>query len=77
MGWAYCGQDDAGREIGYGVIAACDSPGCAEEIDRGLGCVCGTMHGGEGGCGKYFCEAHRDDHGCEFVEAVESPTEGA
>lgn len=59
MGWGYCGKDNRGREIGYYITATCDKKGCDEVIDRGLGCVCGPMHGGdEGGCGRYFCEAH-------------------
>jgi len=59
MGWAYCGTDDYGREIGYGIGATCDQRGCDEVIDRGLGYVCGPMHGGdEGGCGRYFCGEH-------------------
>ena len=48
MGWAFCGHDDQGREIGYSVRAKCDHPGCAADIDRGLGHVCGGMHGGDG-----------------------------
>lgn len=59
MGWAYCGKDELGRYIGYGVIATCDEMNCKKEIDRGLGCVCGDMHGGgDYGCGKYFCGQH-------------------
>jgi len=60
MGWAYCGTDRYGREIGYGIQATCDRRGCGEEINRGLGCVCGgLMHlGDEGGCGRYYCDAH-------------------
>jgi hypothetical protein len=59
MGWAYCGQDDFGREIGYGIVATCDKKGCDRVIDRGLGYVCGPMHGAsEGGCGRYFCGEH-------------------
>lgn len=57
MGWADCGTFN-GRRIGYGISATCDEPGCKKRIDRGLGCVCGTMHGGENGCGEYFCDAH-------------------
>lgn len=68
MGWAHCGTDDLDRQIGYGVAAVCDAEGCDIWIDRGLGYVCGTMHGGEGGCGRYFCEAHRHDHGCSDAE---------
>jgi hypothetical protein len=59
MGWAFCGSDDQGRPIGYGVPATCDEPGCTTEIDRGLSYVCGSMHGGgEYGCGRYFCGKH-------------------
>lgn len=68
MGWAHCGTDDLGREIGYGVAATCDFPGCTAEIDRGLGYVCGPMHGCcEWGCGRYFCDSHIDQltHKCD------------
>jgi hypothetical protein len=59
MGWAFCGQDEDGRDIGYGVLATCDEPGCTAGIDRGLAYVCGGMHGGgEDGCGQYFCGKH-------------------
>lgn len=57
MGWADCGEF-LGRPIGYGVDATCDYPGCEEEIDRGLAHVCGRMHGGDNGCGGYFCHKH-------------------
>ncbi len=56
MGWGY-GEVD-GREVGYNVMATCDFPGCKAKIDRGLGYCCGTMHGGDNGCGNYFCAAH-------------------
>jgi hypothetical protein len=59
MGWMHCGKDSLGRDIGYGASAHCDQPECNAEIDRGLGHVCGDMHGGgEYGCGKYFCGSH-------------------
>lgn len=59
MGWAYCGKDDRGREIGYAIVAICDQRGCGVVIDRGLGYCCGKMHGGgDGGCGRYFCGEH-------------------
>ncbi len=59
MGWAFCGQDRKGREIGYGVTATCDKDGCEKEIDRGLAYVCGGMHGDdEISCGRYFCDVH-------------------
>lgn len=59
MGWAFCGTDSEGREIGYGVEATCDHPECSEKIDRGLGYACGGMHlEGEYSCEKYFCGDH-------------------
>ena len=59
MGWMYCGTDENGRNIGYGVSATCDATDCKAKIDRGLAYVCGNMHGGDGiGCGKYFCTSH-------------------
>jgi hypothetical protein len=59
MGYAFCGQDEKGREIGYGIHAECDQPGCQAQIDRGMAYVCGGHHGGgDHGCGGYFCEAH-------------------
>jgi hypothetical protein len=66
MGWAFCGTDSKGREIGYGVSARCDHPGCKKRIDRGLSYACGGWHGvyAEGPntyecCERYFCEKHR------------------
>lgn len=59
MGWAHCGLDSDGREIGYAIQAECDKPGCHASIDRGLSYVCGQMHGGdEHCCGRYFCSEH-------------------
>lgn len=47
------------RDIGYGVPATCDYPGCGAAIDRGLSYVCGgEPHGGEHGCGLFFCSEH-------------------
>jgi hypothetical protein len=59
VSWAigYDGATD--RDIGYGVPAFCDHPGCTEEIDRGLSYVCGgEPYGQPYGCGLYFCAAH-------------------
>lgn len=65
MGWMFCGQDDLGRDIGYGVDAVCDFEGCKVKIDRGLGYICGDMHcDTEKGCARYFCEDHRYKHDC-------------
>lgn len=61
MGWAV-GEDTRfgmERDIGYGVPAICDHPGCGKPIDRGLGYVCGDdVYGGEDGCGLFFCGEH-------------------
>lgn len=60
MGWAH-GVDGNGREIGYGVAAVCDEPGCIRRIDRGLAFRCGPL-GCEtetgAACGNYYCGHH-------------------
>lgn len=59
MGWSVGYDSRWKRDIGYGVPAYCDHPGCGEEIDRGLGYVCGGHpYGGEHGCGLFFCSKH-------------------
>lgn len=59
MGWSIGYDTNWKRDIGYGVPATCDHPGCGVEIDRGLSFVCGEEpHGGDKGCGLYFCEKH-------------------
>lgn len=59
MSWAIGFDEHWHRDIGYGVPASCDHPGCGVEIDRGLSYVCGgEPYGGERGCGLYFCTAH-------------------
>ena len=60
MSWSLGFDTDWNRDIGYGVPAYCDHPECNEEIDRGLGYVCGEKpYGGEDGCGLYFCSKHQ------------------
>lgn len=60
MGWSVGYDSNWKRDIGYGVPATCDHPGCGEEINRGLGYVCGgEPYGGEHGCGLFFCEKHQ------------------
>lgn len=60
MGWSIGYDDNWNRDIGYGVPAYCDHPGCGEKIDRGLGYVCGgEPYGGDDGCGLYFCSKHQ------------------
>lgn len=61
MGYAHYTVYRRGEEIeaGYAVPDTCNAPDCGAEIDRGLGCLCGTTPGGdEHGCGGYFCGAH-------------------
>jgi hypothetical protein len=58
MGWSY-GQNADGKEVGYGVAAVCEEPGCPNSIDRGLAYKCGPMHGsGADYCDGYFCPVH-------------------
>lgn len=54
MGWQIGYDDKWKRDIGYGVPAFCDEPGCGEVIDRGLGYVCR----GNEVCGLFFCGEH-------------------
>lgn len=59
MGWAIGYDEHWNRDIGYGVVAHCDYPGCRRVIDRGLAYVCGgEPYGGDTGCGLYFCGKH-------------------
>lgn len=59
MSWAVGYDERWQRDIGYGVPATCDHPGCGAKIDRGLAYVCGgEPYGGEHGCGLFFCDAH-------------------
>lgn len=59
MGWSIGYDTKWERDIGYGVPATCDYPGCGKEIDCGLSYVCADSrpYGGDG-CGLYFCGAH-------------------
>lgn len=77
MGWSI-GHDSRwgkfGRDIGYGVPATCDHPGCGKEIDRGLSYVCGSEpYGGEHGCGLFFCGEHltHEERGEDFPQLCE------
>jgi hypothetical protein len=60
MSWSIGWDSVWSRDIGYGVPAYCDFPGCGKRIDRGLAYVCcdEAPYGGERGCGLYFCEEH-------------------
>jgi hypothetical protein len=75
MGWQLGFDSNWNRDIGYGVPAYCDHPGCTKTIDRGLSYVCGgEPYGGEKGCGLFFCGKHRDMYSKRVngkIEAVE------
>ncbi len=59
MSWAIGYNETYKRDVGYGVPAYCDHPGCKRVIDRGLAYICGgDIGGGEHGCGLFFCEKH-------------------
>lgn len=60
MGWSIGFDSRWNRDIGYGVPAYCDHPGCMRKIDRGLSYVCANEepYGGDKGCGLYFCGKH-------------------
>jgi hypothetical protein len=77
MSWAVGFDERWQRDIGYGVPAICDHPGCGAEIDRGLSYVCGgEPYGGEEGCGLYFCEKHLFGHFvCERCRDKKEPFE--
>jgi hypothetical protein len=71
MGWSIGFDSNWDRDIGYGVPAICDYPGCNEKIDRGLSYVCGgDAYGGEKGCGLFFCSNHQhfDEEGTQLCE---------
>jgi len=60
MGWDVGWDENLKRDIGYGIPATCDHPGCGRPIDRGMAYVCGSdIYGGTWGCGLHFCDAHR------------------
>lgn len=64
MSWSIGYDSKWKRDIGYGVPAFCDHPGCGALIDRGLAHVCAQEqpYGGENGCGLYFCANHLGFH---------------
>lgn len=75
MSWSIGYDPKWKRDIGYGVPATCDHPGCGAAIDRGLAHVCRNEepYGGEDGCGLYFCKAHLTLSGCARCAAMEPP----
>jgi hypothetical protein len=74
MGWSIGFDEKWNRDIGYGVPAYCDAPGCTTQIDRGLTYVCGgEPYGGDRGCGLYFCEKHREFQLCARCTSYKPP----
>ena len=76
MGWSIGYDHGLKRDVGYGVPCICEYPGCNEEINRGLGYVCGDMHGeDEDSCALYFCEKHGGISRCDRCEDGKDPYE--
>lgn len=77
MSWAVGYDVRWERWVGYGVPAWCDHPGCYKRIDRGLANICCNQepHGGDEGCGLFFCEEHHsyDNGKCERCARKMSP----
>ena len=74
MSWAIGYDDNWKRDVGYGVPSLCDHPKCMEEIDRGLGYICGDGPYGEGGgCGLFFCEEHQINNRCARCRVRRKP----
>lgn len=75
MSWSIGYDNTWKRDIGYGVPAYCDYPGCGAEIDRGLSYVCCDQkpYGGDDGCGLFFCAAHLG-HKCNKAHINFQPT---
>jgi len=74
MGWSLGWDENWKRDIGYGVPAICDHPGCGKKIDRGLSHVCKNQqpYGGDG-CGLYFCSDHLTFEGCDRCQRDDEP----
>lgn len=76
MGWSLGFDSKWNRDIGYGVPAKCDYPGCKEIIDRGLAYVCCGQrpYGGDEGCGLFFCFKHAgENHMCKRCATNKPP----
>ena len=62
VGYSVGFDSSTNRDIGYGVPAVCDHPGCSATINRGMSYACGGAR--EDGCGLFFCEEHRRGGRC-------------
>lgn len=62
MSWSigYCEKQK--RDVGYGVLAICDHPGCTAEIDRGMDYICCEDINHNACCGAFYCAEHRDNY---------------
>lgn len=74
MGYSVGWDSTRRRDIGYGVPAICEHPGCNEEIDRGMAHACGQGFP-EDGCGLYFCGKHLHPCQCERCLNEQEPFE--
>lgn len=76
MGWSVGYDPVWKRDIGYGVPATCDHPGCGKSIHRGLAHVCGgEPYGGDHGCGLHFCDSHLSSRLCSRCIESKEPFE--
>lgn len=75
MGWSIGYDYNHQRDIGYGVPAHCDHPGCNAKIDRGVAYTCGGVRAEGRGCGLHFCDSHLagPDNLCERCREGQSP----
>lgn len=62
MSWAIGFSKNQNRDVGYSVSAICDHPGCAVEIDRGLGYICCENINHNATCGAFYCAEHRENY---------------
>lgn len=74
MGYSIGWDSIHSRDIGYGVPAVCEHPGCSEDIDRGMAHACGQGFP-EDGCGLYFCGRHLFPCKCERCTDGKEPFE--
>lgn len=74
MSWEIGFDDEHQRDIGYGVPAYCDHPGCEAEIDRGVASQCGFNS--DEGCGLHFCAEHLCLHYANPEDDPDEPCRG-
>ena len=62
MSWCIGFSKEQNRDVGYGVPAICDHPGCSNAINRGIGYLCCEDISHVASCQGYFCEDHRHNY---------------